>query len=153
MHLKNKIPYFFIGLFILLGCKDQSAYKYGPDYNPIRQHLRIPIIESNWKTPSRPDDLYQIWGLGKELEKVGGHHSLKLVILKGADIVSEEDTYLYHTNGKLKYTLTYLYTYEAPSEWYHWKCKLVDEENNTDNDYFPIEKADSLLNAWRVTPR
>lgn len=146
----RNLCYLFV-IVILYSCESNLNHEYGHVYNSERIKNGIPIIEDGWTTASKKNDTIQFWGNVKEFKENGAWHHLKKITLNDSLLISEEDTYNYNVNRKEKYSLLIHYDYSAPSEWYHWSCKLIPNQNYGEEQLISLEVADSILNSWGLS--
>lgn len=88
-----------IVVFALISCAacsvdSEQASKFGVTYNPVRQSVGLPLLETDWVRPLQFGGDQISWKSPRSEAKGISQHTKKTVYLDGAGIVSEDDTYV-----------------------------------------------------------
>ena len=130
---------------------EEDNFKYGKDFNKVRDSLGVPKIEANWIThESYP--AFRFWAHpGRAINTIEPHHSSKTSKFDGDNLVSENDDFHYETNDSLAFRVVYEYYFTDNS----WDCEFIKYRKRkfppTESWKLTLNQADSIINKWGLS--
>lgn len=130
---------------------EESNFKYGKDFNEVRESLRIPKIEENWISHgSYPTSRF--WAdPGRAIKTTAPHHSSKTSEFDGTVLVSENDDFHYQANDSIAFRVIFEYHFIDSS----WHCELIKYKKGkyppTESWDLTLSQADSIIDTWGLS--
>ncbi len=130
---------------------EEKTFRYGKDFNGVRNSLGISKIEDDWITHENNEWRRQ-WGHpGRSVNTIHPMHLGKTSNFDADTLISEEDRFHFETDDSLAFRVIYKYQFDNAS----WDCKFIRYRKGkyppTTSWTLTLQQADSVLNKWGLS--